>query len=96
MHVFYFWTATRDASDSSDSRSNANANTERNLNEVNRGIRREVTRLSERWNNLISQTDRWQAKLDDVLPVSPWFEVGLFIWENIYLCSRFWDSLYSK
>ncbi len=56
--------ATRDGSENGDNKN------DRNLNEVNRGIRREVTRLSERWNSLISQTDRWQAKLDDVLPVS--------------------------
>jgi regulator of replication initiation timing len=39
-----------------------------NFNEINRGIRREVTRLSERWNSLITQSDRWQHRLDDILP----------------------------
>lgn len=58
--------ATRDASDS-DSRSQANYN-ERTYNDLNRGIRREVTRLSEKWNTLLTQTERWQNKLDDFLP----------------------------
>ena len=44
------------------------ANASRNFNELNRAIQREVTRLSERWSNLISQTDRWQRRLDEVLP----------------------------
>ena len=52
-------------------------NSQRSFNELNRAIRREVTRLSERWNALISQADRWQAKLDDVLPKIHTFQKGL-------------------
>ena len=37
--------------------------------ELNKGIRREMTRLSERWPALLHHTDMWQAKLDDMLPV---------------------------
>ena len=38
--------------------------------ELNKGIRREVTRLSERWSALLVHVNQWQAKLDDMLPVS--------------------------
>ena len=38
--------------------------------ELNKGIRREVTRLTERWTALLMHADQWQAKLDDMLPVS--------------------------
>ena len=38
--------------------------------ELNKGIRREVTRLSERWTALLVHATQWQAKLDDMLPVS--------------------------
>ena len=52
-------------------------NSQRNFTEVNRAIRREVTRLSERWSALISQADRWQAKLDEVLPKIHTFQKSL-------------------
>ena len=38
--------------------------------DLNKGIRREVTRLSERWSALLVHAGQWQAKLDDMLPVS--------------------------
>ena len=41
-----------------------------NMAELNKGIRREVTRLSERWSALLVHVNQWQAKLDDMLPVS--------------------------
>merc|ERR1719510_2453435 len=53
------------------------ANASRNFNELNRAIRREVTRLSERWSNLLSQTDRWQRRLDEVLPKVHTFQKSL-------------------
>ena len=49
----------------------------RSLNELNRAIRREVTRLSERWSTLISASDRWQAQLDEVLPKIHTFQKSL-------------------
>ena len=55
--------ATRDDSCGSD-------RAQQSMNELNKGIRREVTRLSERWPALLHHTDIWQAKLDDMLPVS--------------------------
>ena len=38
--------------------------------ELNKGIRREVTRLSERWSALLLHAHQWKTKLDDMLPVS--------------------------
>ena len=46
-----------------------NAGAVTNMNELTKGIRREVTRLSERWAALLMHTNQWQAKLDDMLPV---------------------------
>ena len=71
---------TRDASDS-DSRGHnksasgkensvAGKNGQSNMVDLNKGIRREVTRLSERWSALLVHASQWQAKLDDMLPVS--------------------------
>ena len=81
----FLWIVTRDASDS-DSRSHSksgvtgtgagqngksnNADNVTNMAELNKGIRREVTRLSERWSALLVHANQWQAKLDDMLPVS--------------------------
>ncbi|XP_059082484.1 dystrophin-like [Tigriopus californicus] len=36
--------------------------------ELNRGIRTEVGKLSERWNSLLHQSEQWQRQLDDTLP----------------------------
>eukprot|EP00095_Tigriopus_kingsejongensis_P011403 snap_masked-scaffold68_size422247-processed-gene-3.15 protein:Tk11403 transcript:snap_masked-scaffold68_size422247-processed-gene-3.15-mRNA-1 annotation:"isoforms a c f g h-like" len=36
--------------------------------ELNRGIRSEVAKLSERWNSLLHQSEQWQRRLDDTLP----------------------------
>ena len=47
-----------------------NADNVTNMAELNKGIRREVTRLSERWSALLVHANQWQAKLDDMLPVS--------------------------
>ena len=38
--------------------------------ELNRGIRREVGRLSERWAILLARAEDWQRQLDEMLPVS--------------------------
>ena len=54
-----------------------NSTENRSLNELNRAIRREVTRLSERWSTLISASDRWQAQLDEVLPKIHTFQKSL-------------------
>jgi hypothetical protein len=37
--------------------------------ELNRGIRREVSRLSERWAILLVRAEDWQRQLDEMLPV---------------------------
>lgn len=37
--------------------------------ELNRCVRSEVARLSERWGSLLQQAEMWQRKLDDTLPV---------------------------
>jgi len=49
----------------------------RSITELNRAIRREVTRLSERWNTLISSSERWQSLLDEVLPKIHTFQKSL-------------------
>ena len=46
-----------------------NANAVTDMAELNKGIRREVTRLSERWSALLVHANQWQSKLDDMLPV---------------------------
>ena len=48
----------------------AGKNGQSNMVDLNKGIRREVTRLSERWSALLVHAGQWQAKLDDMLPVS--------------------------
>ena len=57
--------------------STSDSNSQRSFNELNRAIRREVTRLSERWSNLILQAERWQTKLDEVLPKIHTFQKSL-------------------
>ena len=49
---------------------NGKSNNVADMAELNKGIRREVTRLSERWSALLVHANQWQAKLDDMLPVS--------------------------
>jgi hypothetical protein len=44
---------------------------EEQARELTRSIRREVNKLSEKWNALIDRSDQWQRKLDDSLTVSP-------------------------
>ncbi|XP_040580779.1 dystrophin isoform X3 [Lepeophtheirus salmonis] len=39
-----------------------------NTEDINRGIHREVERLAEKWNNLLTLSDEWQRKLEEVLP----------------------------
>ena len=51
--------------------------------DLNKGIRREVTRLSERWSALLVHAGQWQAKLDDMLPVSSFKILKLHIGCNI-------------
>ena len=61
--------------------STSDSNSQRSFNELNRAIRREVTRLSEQWSNLILQADRWQTKVcvlfscttDNGRPMKPFF-----------------------
>jgi hypothetical protein len=66
LNYFYIiLLATRDASDS-DSRGGPNAS---DFHELNRGIRREVGRLSERWTILLTRAEEWQRQLDEMLPV---------------------------
>lgn len=43
---------------------------EEQARELTRCIRREVSKLSEKWNALIERSDQWQRKLDDSLVVS--------------------------
>ena len=43
---------------------------EEQARELTRSIRREVNKLSEKWNALIDRSDQWQRKLDDSLAVS--------------------------
>lgn len=43
---------------------------EEQARELTRCIRREVNKLSEKWNALIDRSDQWQRKLDDSLAVS--------------------------
>ncbi|XP_055379237.1 dystrophin-like [Condylostylus longicornis] len=38
--------------------------------ELTRSIRREVTKLSEQWNNLIDRSDHWKHRLDEYMTVS--------------------------
>ena len=64
--LIFFIAATRDASDT-DSRGGLNAS---DFQELNRGIRREVSRLSERWSGLQTRAEEWQRQLDEMLPVS--------------------------
>ena len=40
------------------------------MKELNKSIRREVAKLSDKWSSLLAQTEQWQRKLDDTLPVS--------------------------
>jgi hypothetical protein len=47
---------------------------EEQARELTRSIRREVNKLSEKWNALIDRSDQWQRKLDDSLAVSEPFE----------------------
>jgi len=37
--------------------------------ELNRGIRREITRLSEHWEILLRNAEEWHKQLDEMLPV---------------------------
>lgn len=43
---------------------------EEQAKELTRCIRREVNKLSEKWNALIDRSDQWQRKLDDSHSVS--------------------------
>lgn len=43
---------------------------EEQARELTRCIRREVNKLSEKWNALIDRSDQWQRKLDDSHSVS--------------------------
>lgn len=43
---------------------------EEQARELTRCIRREVNKLSEKWNALIDRSDQWQRKLDDSHAVS--------------------------
>lgn len=43
---------------------------EEQARELTRCIRREVSKLSEKWNALIERSDQWQRKLEDSLVVS--------------------------
>jgi len=43
---------------------------EEQARDLTRSIRREVNKLSEKWNALIDRSDQWQRKLDDILAVS--------------------------
>lgn len=48
---------------------------EEQARELTRSIRREVNKLSEKWNALIDRSDQWQRKLDDSLTVSQYLFV---------------------
>jgi hypothetical protein len=37
--------------------------------DLNRGIRNEVQKLSERWSTLLHRSELWQRRLDDAMPV---------------------------
>ena len=41
--------------------------------ELTRSILREVTKLSEQWNNLIDRSDHWKHSLDEYMTVSDCF-----------------------
>lgn len=43
---------------------------EEQVREISRSIRREVKKLSDKWNGLLSRTEQRQKRLDDVLVVS--------------------------
>ena len=43
-----------------------------------KSIRREVTKLSDKWSGLLTAIEIWQRKLDDALPVSGGNDVILF------------------
>ena len=62
-----FFAATQRDTDS-DSRSQVSSSNASST-ELNRGIKKEVAKLSEKWNGLLNQADQWQRKLDDTLPV---------------------------
>ena len=70
---FLFVAETASPSSTSDS------NSQRSFNELNRAIRREVTRLSERWSNLILQADRWQTK----------------VWGHLYITSAYFGPFWT-
>ena len=44
--------------------------TEGQNRELTRSIRREITKLSEQWNNLIDKSDNWKQRLDDFMTVN--------------------------
>lgn len=50
---------------------------EEQARELTRSIRREVNKLSEKWNALIDRSDQWQRKLDDSLAVSYPYPLGI-------------------
>ncbi|KAG8234825.1 hypothetical protein J437_LFUL015540 [Ladona fulva] len=50
---------------------------EEQARELTRSIRREVAKLSEKWNDLIQRSDHWQRKLDDALVKMRGFQKNL-------------------
>ncbi|XP_063241315.1 dystrophin, isoforms A/C/F/G/H-like [Bacillus rossius redtenbacheri] len=50
---------------------------EEQARELTRSIRREVNKLSEKWNSLIDRSDQWQRKLDDSLGKMRLFQKNL-------------------
>ena len=63
---YYYFSAGRELD--GDSRGYRSA--EEQARELTRCIRREVNKLSEKWNALIDRSDQWQRKLDDSHSVS--------------------------
>ena len=63
--------------------------------DLNKGIRREVTRLSERWSALLVHASQWQAKLDDMLPVSSFKIFKMHIGCIIIKHRNEWISFYT-
>jgi len=48
-----------------------------NKDQLNKSIRREVAKLSDKWSGLLTAVDVWQRKLDETLPKMHTFQVGI-------------------
>lgn len=56
---------------------------EEQARELARSIRREVTKLADKWNALVDRSDAWARCLDDAAQVSLLFEFFRRLWKNI-------------